>query len=114
MITVVVKRAGKAPVVEFIEPTLEASQEIVGGFVEMVDGGSVGLYGIDLWCNEEGKLQGLLPNFGLKRPGGRFPFDIVAGDAFFAAHDGDGGMASLTETQVANVLGYLARNGGES
>ena len=43
-----------------IENSLEAKQAFVGGYIEVVDIGN----GIDLICNEEGKLNGMMPTAG--------------------------------------------------
>lgn len=69
---------GKAPVFTEIENTLEAMQEVVGGYIEMVDpwGGDVALI-----CNEEGLLNGLTPNRLILDGTGRV-FDVICGTFF--------------------------------
>lgn len=69
---------GKSPVFTEIENTLEAMQEVVGGYIEKVDpwGGDVALI-----CNEEGRAKGLRPNRLILDGTGRV-FDIIHGTYF--------------------------------
>ena len=69
-ITVLKVEPGKEPEEVTIPNTLEAMQEMVGGFIEIVY-----LDGVCLVCNEEGKLMGLEGN----RRVGR---DIISGTFF--------------------------------
>jgi hypothetical protein len=75
----------------------KTSQELVGGYIErlMIDDE------IDLWLNEEGKLNGLQPNFNLVR--NDKVIDVVVGDVFFASHDDEGNTTSLTEEMISRI-----------
>lgn len=90
---IVLKKVGKTPEIMNIENTLEAKQELVGGLIEIV-----GLTeDILLVCNEEGKLDNLLPNL-------MFDYDYIAGDCFFVGDDYENGdFKSLTDEQIKEV-----------
>jgi len=91
-ITVAVKKVNEA--VDFVEidNTLEAAQEIVGGYIEMVGIGN----GIYLVCNEEGKITGEDFNFDLNG-------DYIVGDVFFVRVDDEGEFASLDESDIYDI-----------
>ncbi len=80
---------GQPPEETVIPNTLEASQQIVGGYIEVV--------GLDddcvLVCNEEGKLLGLPGN---RRCGE----DIITGTFFVTACDEEGDFCSLSDDQM--------------
>lgn len=75
-----------------IEPDLDAMQKIVGGLIEMVSIAE----GLDMVCNEEGKLNGLEINF-------RFGNMPIVGDVFFTRHDDGRGAVSLTEADIGLI-----------
>ena len=83
-IRIVVVEPGKLPVVSFITDSLQDMQQIVGGYIELFETTESG---IDLFCNEEGKLIGLEYN--------RF---------FPELHDEEGASVSLTEEQVKEAI----------
>lgn len=58
-IRVLVIPPGQPSELRMIPTGLTAMQEIVGGHIERVDLPSAGESGLDMWCNEEGLLQGL-------------------------------------------------------
>lgn len=90
-IRVLVKEPGKEAELREIPNTLEALQGIVGGYIETVwlrDN-------CVLVCNEEGKLQGLPPNFLLMG-------DLIVGTAVLAGVDGEE-FCSLTDEQVQRI-----------
>ena len=90
---IVLKKVGKIPEIMNIENTLEAKQELVGGLIEIATVTDE----ILLVCNEEGKLENLLPNL-------MFDFDYIAGDCFFVGDDYDNGdFKSLTDEQINEV-----------
>lgn len=90
---IVLKKVGKIPEIMNIENTLEAKQELVGGLIEIATVTDE----ILLVCNEEGKLENLLPNL-------MFDFDYIAGDCFFVCDDYDNGdFKSLTDEQINEV-----------
>ena len=77
--------------------TLEAMQEMVGGYIQAI-------YPYEdpvaLVCNEEGKLQGLEPNRAVRDSDSNEIIDIVCG-TFFICGLGDDDFSSLTEEQIA-------------
>lgn len=96
-IRVLVYRPGEPSKVEDLQNTLEAWQALVGGYVESVPLGD----GICLLCNEEGKGQGLAPNFAL-------PGDIIVGPAFFCRSKSSS-MVSLTDTDITRIQKKVGR-----
>ena len=91
---IVLKKVGKIPKIMNIENTLEAKQELVGGLIEVISGLSNKIL---LICNEEGKVNNLLPNL-------MFDFDYIAGDCFFVGDDYENGdFKSLTDDQINEV-----------
>lgn len=92
MITVVVKHPGEKPKLIEIDNGLDAMQALVGGLIQYVYFDDIGL-GIDMVCNEEGKLIGLDYNFIWNK-------DIVVGTVFFCAADNEGNSISITKEQI--------------
>lgn len=90
---IVLKKVGKNPEIMNIENTLDDKQKLVGGLIEVV-----GLTeDILLVCNEEGKLDNLLPNL-------MFNYDYIAGDCFFVGDDyKNGDFKSLTDEQIEEI-----------
>ena len=95
-IRIVIAEPGKLPVVSFITDSLQDMQQIVGGYIELFETTESG---IDLFCNEEGKLIGLEYNR-------FFPElqDIVCGPIIAVGHDEEGASVSLTEEQVKEAI----------
>lgn len=90
---ILMKRVNQEPEEMEIEDTLEAKQALVDGLIEVVYVSE----GLLLICNEEGKLDGLLPNL-------VFEFDYIAGDCFFIGDDYENGdFKSLTDEQIEEV-----------
>lgn len=80
-----------------IPDKIEAMHKLVGGWLEHVQ--PVGLSPqIDLWCNEEGLLQGLPihPN--------PFWHEPIAGNYFLARHDKEGNTISLTPEDLTEII----------
>ena len=79
---------------------LEAMQSMVGGWVERWELHGHGLEGLDLFLNEEGKLNGLSYNpkatllTAILMHG-----DVIVGDTFVCAHDGEGRSVGLSDAQ---------------
>jgi hypothetical protein len=95
MIKILVVEPGKVPEVREIPNGLEASQKIVGGYIEIIR-----LHDdVILVCNEEGKLDGLPPNRMI--PEYR---DIIMGTFFLTYDDDEGNFTSLTDEQIANNI----------
>jgi hypothetical protein len=97
-IQVLVYRPGQPGTVEQQLNDLETQQALVGGYIESVPLGD----GVYLTCNEEGKLNGLEPNFAL-------PGDIIVGTAFFCRVDEEGECASLTEKDIKRIRSKVGR-----
>lgn len=92
----IIKEVGKSPRVEEIENDLETLQSLVGGYIEVVGMEE----NILLICNEEGKINGLPPNFSTG-------YDTIAGTAVFVAHDGKEDFAGLSDTQMLLIMDKL-------
>lgn len=92
-IKAVVKEVGKSPKVTEIENELKVFQSLVGGYIEVVRVTPE----ILMICNEEGKLQGLPPNFSTGR-------DVIVGTAVFVAYDGSEEFAGLSDYQVLEIM----------
>ena len=88
---------GKEPVETHIENDLKALQKCVHGYIECIQLSD----DLVMVCNDEGKLNGSLPN---RRLGDDTIFDtfVVVGDT----HDDDGNFRSLTDDEMALV--YMA------
>lgn len=106
-ITVLKVEPGKPPELVSMANTLQAMQEMVGGYIEIVP-----LDNACLVCNDEGKLNGMEGN---RRIGG----DIIAGPFFIAGDSGDGqsllshdGAAGTLLTAVRPARDLPARRGG--
>ena len=99
-IRIVVAEPGKNPAVSFIADSLKDMQRIVDGYIELF---LVTESGIDLFCNEEGKLVSLEPNR-------YFPElrDVICGTIIAIGHDEEGAAVSLTDEQTAEAL-YMFR-----
>ena len=90
---ILMKKVNQEPEEMEIEDTLEAKQALVDGLIEVIYVSD----GLLLVCNEEGKLDGLLPNL-------VFEFDYIAGDCFFIGDDYENGdFKSLTDEQIEEV-----------
>jgi hypothetical protein len=107
LIRAIVCRMGGDPIVEEIEPTMEAAHRIVGGRLDcmlLAGEGTVGR-GIDLWCNDDAIELELPANRILRIPGGIF---MVLGDFFVCAHDSEA-TVSLNEREIEFWLPLLQR-----
>ena len=89
----IIKEVGKAPYIKDIDNTLEIFKKLVGGYIEVVRMDE----DILIICNEEGKLQGLPPNFTIGR-------DFIAGTAVFVSFDGKEDFTSLTDFQIDYIM----------
>ena len=93
-IKVVLFEPNTEPKIKTIDYTLDTLQKCVHGYIECI-------YLTDdlvLICNDEGKMNGSLPN---RRIGNDIIFDsfLVVGDA----HDEDGNFRSLTQDEIGMV-----------
>lgn len=73
---VVIKKAGQKGKIAEISNTLEALQEVVGGYIECVPIGSDAV----IICNEEGKMYQMPENV-------LYHNDIIVGDIIFCGTD---------------------------
>ena len=102
---VVIVEPEKKPEVREIGNSLEAMQQVVGGFIEA-------LYPFDepvaLICNEEGKLMDLPPNRALRDDTGEV-YDIISGTFFLCAALPDSDrFEGLNDQQVRTYLERFA------
>lgn len=96
---------------EDIPNTLDAIQEIVGGYIE-IPYISNDLYknGIDVIINDEGKLiDGMNKEIAVVEKSTGKVLDIIFGNCIFASHDEEGETVGLTEDQM-DVIGKLLDN----
>ena len=91
---VLVKEVGKAPKIMDIENALESLKSLVGGYIEVVSMED----NILLICNEEGKMQGLPPNFSMG-------YDVIVGTAVFVSFDGKEDFTDLNDWQLEYLFG---------
>lgn len=96
-IQILVKEVGKEPEVRTIPNTLEALQEIVGGYIETVFTKS----GLVLICDEDGKLKRKPRNF-------LWGDDIIVGTVFFVGNTGED-FRGLTDSEIERLKESLAR-----
>ena len=87
----IIKRPGQPAVSQEVENSLKALQNLVGGYIETVSLP----HGICMIVNEEGKLQGLQPNF-------RLDHDLIVGTAVFVGVSGED-FCSLSVVQENTV-----------
>lgn len=90
----IIKEVGKAPVIRDIDNTLDALKTLVGGYIEVVTMED----NILLICNEEGKMQGLPPNFSMG-------YDVIVGTAVFVSFDGKEDFTGLNDWQIEYLMG---------
>ena len=76
--TAIIKRPGQPAFSKEVENNLQSLQKLVGGYIETVSLPR----GICMIVNEEGKLQGLQPNF-------RLDHDLIVGTAVFVGVSGE-------------------------
>ena len=102
---VIVVEPQKTPVVQDIDPGLEAMQKIVGGSIEAVYPFADP---VALICNEEGKLLNLPLNRALRDDEGNV-YDIISGTFFVCAAPPDSDhFAGLTDQQVKTYMERFA------
>ena len=106
-ITAVVKAPYEKPKTMEIDKGLAALQNIVGGDICAADLPDMDdVFG---FCNDEGLLIGLKPNFYRPEYG-----DGIVGAAVFVGAGADGRSISLTPEQAKKVTTYLEENSVES
>lgn len=92
-----------------INNTLEALQEIVGGYIEIPFLSEIFFKNeIDIIINDEGKfIEGLNPEIAIVRKGDNQIADIVYGNCIFASHDEQGETVSLSDEQIKVITEEL-------
>lgn len=98
-IQVVLVKPGKNAELGYIENKLEEYQKIVDGYIEQV---SPFENHIAIICNEEGKIQGLMPNRAICDDRGEI-LDIIFG-TFFICGIGEDDYCSLSDEDAAKYL----------
>lgn len=89
----IIKEVGQPPRIRDIENTLDTLKNLVGGYIEVVGMED----NILLICNEEGKMQGLPPNFSMG-------YDVIVGTAVFVSFDGKEDFTSLNDEQMLYIM----------
>ena len=92
-----------------IDNTLEALQEIVGGYIEIPFlSKEFNDNGIDVVVNEEGKfIEGLKPEIVIVDSETKKIVDLVHGNCIFVSHNEDGDTIGLNDKQTKLVLQEL-------
>lgn len=99
-IIAVIKKPYQKPETVTIDKGLKALQEIVDGGIDVVYLPNID--DIHGYCNDEGLLIGMEPNFYRPDFG-----DAIVGPAVFMASGADGESESLTPEQVKRITAYL-------
>ena len=111
-ITVLVKQPGKIARVTEVENSLEGFRSVVGDGLEEIpldyDVLLSHIPGICAFCNDEGKINNMKPNFII---GNLFNgcYDVVCGPAVFAGVE-DEDTVSLTEKQISMIKKAIKAN----
>lgn len=94
--------------VQHIKNTLEALQEIVGGYIEIPFLSEIfNDNNIDIVINEEGKfIEGLNPEIAIVNKNGQI-LDLVYGNCIFVSHDERGETVSLDDKQIKIITREL-------
>lgn len=100
---VIVKKVGEAPKYKNIENTLKTFQSITEGLSQILP---VTQDGLIMYCNEEGKLKGLPPNFKLLFYT-KFGYysDTIVGDVVFFRTNGEN-ETDVSEDDLAIVENF--------
>lgn len=99
----VVKNPYEKPRIMNIEKGLAPLQELVGGMIDVAR--LPDMDDVHGFCNDEGLLIGLEPNF--YRPEWK---DAIVGTAVFLGEGSEGESVSLTPEQAKKVMNYLESN----
>lgn len=85
-----------------IKDTLDALQEIVGGYIEIpFISKKLFEHEIDIIINEEGKLiEGFKPEIAVIERGTFRVLDLIYGNCIFASHDEEGNTIGLSDEQI--------------
>jgi len=85
-----------------IDNTLEALQEFVGGYIEVIYIGN----DLCLVCNEEGKLKNLEVTVAFVDDNDEVK-DLIAGDSFVIRDNGESDFEGIREGDVEHIKKYL-------
>lgn len=99
-IAVLLYKAGEAPRPNFIPNTLEAMQELVGGYIETVTLED----GLVLVCNEEGRMNDLPLNALVTTRYGR---QSIYGDFFICRGEGDEFAGLRNSQEMVDAMDYV-------
>lgn len=100
---IVYKAVGQPAEIRDIENTLEVMQGLVEGLIENV------FYkpGIDIWCNDEHKFNGMRSNVVIKNG---CCDDIISGPVIFCGYNNEGEGISLTDQQAEEIVKALNKD----
>ena len=84
-----------------IEHSLEAKQKFVDGYIEVIGIGN----GIDLVCNEEGKIKHLQPNVAWIED--EKVIDIICGNCLLCRYNDKGDFVSIKDEDVEYIKSKL-------
>lgn len=87
--------------IEEIDNTLQAKRKFVGGTIQ-----NVVIAGVDVICNDDGKLIGLPFNRAVIDNKGKL-LDIFAGDILACNHDASGNYTDIKESDIPKLLEVL-------
>ena len=87
--------------IEEIENTLKAKQKFVGGYIQ-----NVVVNGIDVICNDEGKLKGLPANRVWVEDDTEL-IDVFVGNIMACNHDSKGNYTDIKESDIPKLLDAL-------
>ena len=105
---IVVKEPGKPAEVREVTLDYPTMSDLVGGWIELVriplGDGLV----LDMYLNEEGKIEGLPLNFYFPPSVGTLPMDCAVGPVFFCNSDSEGLSIGLTQAEIDAVLTWFS------
>ena len=105
-IKVVVKKPFETAKVVEVEAKLETFQELVGGYIDAVcPDEQMDRRGIAVYLNDDGKLEGLVPNLRIFDG-----LDFIVGTCVFVKADEEGADISLEPEDIAYVMQYCRKN----
>lgn len=91
-----------------VKLSLEEMQEIVGGHIESVHIPELEIGMLTIFCNEEGKLQHMVPSVKCVYEGE--VYDLLCGNLIFLNYTDDGEkQIDLTDEQIQAVEAYLEK-----
>jgi len=105
---VIYKAPGKAP---YVKTLRDDNKDIdmhkgVEGMLDCVTIRS----DVDVWCNDEGKLNGMEPNVAVTTDSGEL-LDVIHGPIIVCSYDAEGESISLPENKIDDLLKELNQQG---